>query len=921
MDLNMRLKRLPLEKSKPIVHKIRAGFYGNSNKTREINNEQSSEPLEFDLDTEYTLSEEEYKLLTKTWSKGKEISFPEHTIHEEFEKQVLKTPDKIAITYNNEHLTYKELNDKANQMAFYLQHRGVKAETFVAVYLERSLNAIVSIMGILKAGGAYIPIDPSYPKERVYQILVDSSPKLVITEKRLEKNILHSNSTKILLDEEEKSISNLPTNNLKSNTLQHNLAYIIYTSGSTGAPKGVQIEHKALINFIVSISKEYEINNQDNIIQFAALGFDVSVFDIFVSFYTGATLIMTNEFERKSPEQLTRLMQEKRVTVAELPPALLPLLNPEDFPDLRLISVGGEKFSGDIINKWSSSKRKFMNGYGPTETTVAVTLFNCIGHWEKNPPIGKPIHNVETYVLNNKLEPVPVGVSGELYIGGKCLARGYLNREDLTREKFISNPFSDNPQSRLYKTGDLVKWLPDGNIEILGRVDRQIKIRGFRVELGEVESAILNYPNLKQVVVQISEDITPDKQLIAYIVEDSIEPINSKELREELSKSLPKYMIPSRFIKVPDIPLTAHGKIDYKALPKPDNTRPEDEDYVAPRNEIESQICDGIFSPILGVRQIGALDNFFDLGGNSLQATLVVSQIRSMFGIDLNLIDFFQSPIVESLAEQVKNKTEYTKHKKNDLIKELDEIEESWIKIHEAPEAKYRIVCFPYAGSSTYIFKKWPEMLAPDIEVITIELPGRDAKIREKPFDSAFIVANRLASELEALSDKPLIFLGQSGGAILAFETSRLLLKRGIKIHRLFALASRAPHAELSEPARHHLPEVEFLDRVNEFGGLSQEFLNNKDLLNLMIPTMRADEKLAETYCYTGKLGIFPFPISIYGGKKDRISPEVLKEWNKLSSIDCDFKMFDGGHFFLQENEDEVLYSIIECIAQLSSSY
>lgn len=922
MDLTMRLKRLPLEMSKPIVDRIRADYYeipnnlsGNDVIKKNLNSEFDEE---VDLDKTYILDKHEYELVTKIWSSGAVLELPNNTIYQIFEKQVSKNPYKKAITFRDQFITYEELNKQANQLAYHLQSLGVHPEKNIAVYLDRSIEAIVSILAILKTGGAYIPIDPSYPKERVEQILLDSQATLVITNQNLHHNISSSKLNNVLIDNISKQLLNYPTQNLDVVASPNHLAYIIYTSGSTGVPKGVQVENKSLMNFIMSIAKEYEVTEKDTVVQFASLGFDVSVFDIFVSLCTGATLCIADEEERKSPELLTKLIRRHGVTVAELPPAILPLLNPSNFPTLRLISVGGEMFSGDLVNKWASPKRRFINGYGPTETTVAVTLFDCKGQWDKNPPIGRPIYNVESYILNNNLEPVPVGVPGELHIGGMCVAKGYLNREDLTKEKFVCNPFNKESNSIIYKTGDLARWLPDGNIEILGRADRQIKIRGFRVELEEIESALAEEPRIKQVTVEVHDEINRDRQLIAYIVTDPMFQVSVKDLRIKLSKKLPKYMIPARFVEILEIPLTPNGKVDRKALPKPDDSRPDDEDYVVPRNEIETIICNEIFSPILGIKQIGAMDNFFDLGGNSLQATLVVSQIREIFKIDINLIDFFQSPIVESLANFVEQKEEHTKHKKHELIKELSEIEESWIKIHKAPEAKFRIVCFPYAGASTRIFQKWPEKLAPDFEIITIDLPGHDTKINEKPFDSTFEVANRLASELEGLSDKPLIFLGQSGGAILAFETSRLLLKKGISIHRLFALASRAPHAELSEPSRYHLPDKEFLLRVNEFGGLSKEFLNNKDLLNLMIPTMRADEKLAETYSYTGKLGVMPFPISIYGGKEDRIGRDILEEWIKLSSVECEFRLFDGGHFFLQENEDTVLYSIVESISQFT---
>ncbi|WP_161519933.1 amino acid adenylation domain-containing protein [Bacillus cereus] len=912
MDLNMRLKRLPIEKSFPILNRIKENF-NHSIETKSLIKTKDQVKYDMDMDKSYDLDKDEYDLLINKWSKGKNKNIPPQPIHEIFKEQVIKNPDKIALTFNERSLSYRELDQKSNQVARYLVDLKIEKESLITVFLKRSIESVIIALGILKAGATYVPIDPGYPEERVLKILTNSKSKIIFTENSLKKNIPNSFlSNVVLFDEERKLISDYDFSDLEVNVNQNQLAYIIYTSGSTGLPKGVQIEHRSLVNFIYSIVEEYGINKNDNVLQFFSLGFDVSIFDMFVTFCTGASLIMASENERVSPELLTKLMKEKKVTLAELPPALLPLLKSDDFPDLRLISVGGERFSGELINEWATPQRKFFNGYGPTETTVVVTLYECRGGgWNGNPPIGKPIHNVEAYVLNNKMEPVPIGVPGELHIGGESLARGYLYNDDITNEKFINHPFVKG--EKLYKTGDLVKWNPDGQLEILGRVDRQVKIRGYRVELGDIERAILEESNINQVVVQMLEYEDGNKQLIAYVVAVDSRDVDLGEIRENLKIKLPKYMLPAKIIDIPKIPLTSHGKIDFEALPVPDESRPND-DYVEPRNEIELKLCNEIFSPILGINRIGIKDNFFDLGGNSLQATLVVSNIRNIFGIEINLIDFFQSPVVETLGEQIKLREANTLDMKMDVLKEIKEIEQSWIKVHQAPEAKIRIVCFPYAGSSTYFFRKWSELLAPDIEVVTIELPGRDQKIKEKAFSSALDIGMRLSSELAKLNDKPLVFVGQSGGALLAFETSRLLLERGIKIERLFALASRAPHKELSEPSRYHLPDHEFLERVNEFGGLSKEFLNNIDLLKLMIPTMRADEESTETYFYTGELGVFPFPISVLGGKEDRITKEILEKWFELTSEEGDIEFFEGGHFFLQEHEDTVLYSIIEKI-------
>lgn len=927
MDIKMRLMRLPVEKSKPLIQEIKSscGFDIPSRVTVDIpNNIQSKEQteeneFEVDLDAKYILNKDEYHRLTEEWSKGKVMELPEVAIHQIFENQVNKTPAKTALVFNDKSLTYEQLNQKANQLAYFLQQNGVGPGDFVALYLEKSLEMVVVILSVLKCGAAYIPLDPGYPKERIKKILFDSSPKVVITSQTLSDNVSHIESL-LIIEELDNVGENYPIlNPTHDQSIHERLAYIIYTSGSTGTPKGVQIGHQSLVNFILSISHLYEINSSDRVLQFASVAFDVSVFDIFVSLCTGATLIIANESERKSPEDLTALMNQQGITVAELPPALVQVLNPDKFPHLRLISVGGEKFSGELVSRWATSKRRFMNGYGPTETTVAVTVYECKGQWIKNPPIGLPIHNVNAYVLNNRLEPMPIGIPGELYIGGLNLSIGYLNNDQLTSKNFVTNPFDTGSKSKIYRTGDLVRWLPDGNLEILGRIDRQVKVRGHRIELEEIESILMSEQRIEQTVVEPCVDENGNNQLVAYVVLGSQQELNTVELRQRLQEKLPSYMVPSRFMYLEALPLTSNGKLDRKALPKPNDLRPDGIQYVEPKDGTELKICNEIFSPLLGIKKIGITDNFFDLGGDSIQATRVVSSIRSIFNIDLNLIDFFQSPTVETISEIVRKKEKLTESRRGDLLLELNELEGSWLKINSEPGAKFRLVCFPYAGSNGYVFNNWPKKLAPDFEIITIESPGHGTKIKQTPFDVAYDVANRLASEICLLADKPLIFLGHSGGAILAFETSRILLERGVSIHRLFAIASRAPHVDLKEPPRYHLPTEQFIKRVNEFGGLSQEFLNNKALLDVMIPVMRADEKLAENYKYTGDLRHIKFPISVYGGKDDRITVEDLKEWFEINPASFDIKMFPGGHFFLQDNEDEVLLSIIESIAKVFS--
>jgi amino acid adenylation domain-containing protein len=428
------------------------------------------------------------------------------------------------------------------------------------------------------------------------------------------------------------------------------LAYVIYTSGSTGKPKGVLIEHHSVANFTQTTRLLFEVTAEDRILQFASLCFDVSVFEIFTALLNGAALVLGSRETLLSPPDLTALMQKEAVTITDLPPAVMALLPGEAFPALRVAFVGGEAFSGDLVNRWVRPGRTFYNGYGPTEGTVTVIIYKCEGTWDRSPPIGKPMYNHQAYVVDRNLRPAPVGVPGELWVGGAGLARGYLNRPELTAEKFARNPFVDNPKARIYRTGDLVKYLPNGDIEFLGRIDSQVKIRGFRIELGEVETVLGQHPGIKQVVVLAREDAPGQKRLVAYLVPKAEAPTVS-DLRSFLGERLPAYMVPSAFVTMDALPITPSGKVDHRALPVPEGDRPDlDQEFVAPRTETERVLADEIFTSILGLEEVGARDNFFELGGSSLQATQVISRVQNRFKVLLPLRRVFETPTVAGLA-------------------------------------------------------------------------------------------------------------------------------------------------------------------------------------------------------------------------------------------------------------------------------
>jgi myxalamid-type nonribosomal peptide synthetase MxaA len=660
------------------------------------------------------LTATERQTLLVNWNITKTENLQYLCIHELFETQVEQTPDAIAVVFEGQQLTYRELNDKANQLAHHLRSAklsrsdslGVRPEMLVGICVERSLLMIIGLLGILKAGGAYVPLDPAYPQERLTWMLSDSQVSILLTQKHLLVEQEFDGLHVICLDTDWEVISHESEENLVSGTTPENLAYVIYTSGSTGKPKGVMIQHQSLVNFTLAAIVEYGFTQSDGILQFASISFDAAVEEIYPCFISGGTLIIRNE-QMLDIANFFKQCQEWEITVLDLPTAYWHHLTFEltttklRLPEsLRLVIIGGEQVLPERVKMWQKyvgDYPQLVNTYGPTEATVVTTIYKLpkASFSSENTlsgvPIGKPIRNVQVYVLDKNLQPVPIGIKGELYIGGVNLARGYLNRPDLTTEKFISNPFSDfglpildfrlgdcsknledcdrtqfsnqisNPKSkiqnlkfnRLYKTGDLVRYLPDRNIEFLGRIDNQVKMRGFRIELGEIEVVLTQHSEIKEVVVIAQQDATGNQYLVAYVVPKQKSVPKSSELRRFLRDKLPEYMLPKVFVMLEALPLTTNGKLDRKALPIADqNYYDDDTIYVAPRTLTETKLT-AIWSELLVREQVGINDNFFELGGHSLLLTQMIFRVRETFQVELPLRSLFEMPTVAALAESI----------------------------------------------------------------------------------------------------------------------------------------------------------------------------------------------------------------------------------------------------------------------------
>ncbi|MBD0390025.1 MAG: amino acid adenylation domain-containing protein, partial [Nostoc sp. C3-bin3] len=580
--------------------------------------------------------------------------------HQLFEKQVEKTPDAVAVVFENEQLTYRQLNQRANQLSHYLEKLGVGPEILVGICVERSLEMAIALLGILKAGGAYVPLDPNQPQQRLDFMLQDAGCSVLITQKRLTETLRTYAGKVIYLDADWELIAQAQESNPTSNVQATNLAYLIYTSGSTGQSKGVMVEHSSLVNAYYSWEKAYQLGSQVLChLQMANFSFDVFTGDLVRALCSGGKLVLCPRELLLESQQLYELMCQQQVDCADFVPVVLRNLveylekSQQKLDFMQLVICGSDSWYGAEYQRFRAvlgEKTRLINSFGVTEATIDSSYFeHTTGELtsEQLVPIGRPYSNSQLYILDANLQPVPIGVMGELYIGGKGLARGYHNRPDLTTEKFIHNIFSQKSQARLYKTGDLVRYLPDGNIEFLGRIDNQVKIRGFRIELGEIEALLSQHPAVSETVVVVREDIPGNKRLVAYIVANGI--LQSSDIRNFLKDKLPDYMIPSAFVQLDVLPLTPNGKIDRRALPAPAPSNLElANTFVAPCTLVESKLAQ-IWAEVLRVEQVGIYDNFFELGGDSILTIQIVAKANQA-GLRLTAKQLFQYQNIAELA-------------------------------------------------------------------------------------------------------------------------------------------------------------------------------------------------------------------------------------------------------------------------------
>ncbi|HKR10891.1 MAG TPA: amino acid adenylation domain-containing protein, partial [Pyrinomonadaceae bacterium] len=600
------------------------------------------------------LTPAERELVIGDWNRTVKDYGPQLSLHRSFEIQAERTPNAVALVFENERLTYAELNRLANQLAHHLLARGVKTESRVGVMLERSMEMVISLYAIVKAGAAYVPMDPEYPQERLAFMLADSAVDVLLTETRLQEGLVLPCAA-ICLDSEWENIAGCSGENPGIALTGDNLAYMIYTSGSTGKPKGAMNSHAAIFNRLSWMQEAYRLTPADRVLQKTPFSFDVSVWEFFWPLMTGARLVVARPGGHRDSAYLAELIRRERITTLHFVPPMLQVFLAEDdieaCASLRRVICSGEALSRELQDRFFARlpRVELHNLYGPTEAAVDVTWWACDpAANQTSVPIGKPIANTQIYLLDQYLHPVPAGVPGELYIGGVQLARGYHHRPSLTAEKFVPDPFSDVPGARLYRTGDLARHLADGSIEYLGRLDFQVKIRGFRIELGEIEAALMSHPAIREAVVIARED-GQDKRLVAYLLPENERVPGNSELREALKEQLPDYMAPAQFVTVDAWPLSPNGKVDRRALPAPGRQHTTEElAYIGPRTPAE-EVLVSIWEQVLGLEQIGINDNFFGLGGDSIRSLQVLSLAKNR-GLNFNLQQLFKYQTVRDLA-------------------------------------------------------------------------------------------------------------------------------------------------------------------------------------------------------------------------------------------------------------------------------
>ena len=738
------------------------------------------------------LSPEEIDTILREWNNTATTGSAGQNVCQLFESQVKQTPGAVAVQFGETSLTYGELNQRANQLAHYLQERDVGPEKLTGIFIDRSLEMVVALLGTLKAGAAYLPLDISYPPERLSFMLNDAAVPVLLTQENLLPRVPECNAEIICLDRDRAEFERQSDSDPITRVTRENVAYVIYTSGSTGKPKGVQVSHSALANLLLAMRAR--MSASDILLSVTTLSFDIASLEVCLPLTVGGRFVIARRDDTMDGVALAQLIERSGATLMQATPATWRLLIESGWKGkekLRIIS-GGEALSRHLADQLLERTAEVWNQYGPTETTIYSTATRISPAGEIT--IGKPIANTQTYILDSHLQPVPIGVAGELYIGGDGLARGYLRRPELTAERFVPNPFSTTPGQRLYQTGDLARFNETGEIVLLGRLDHQVKVRGYRIELGEIEAVLNSHPSVGQSVVTATLDSHGEQRLTGYFVPSAeVSPgANGIEwqLRDHLKASLPEYMIPQQLVMLEAFPLTPNGKIDRRLLPQPDTLRRDTQaNYVAPHDKFEKQLAT-MWENVLGVKPVGLRDNFFELGGHSLLAVRLFAQIENKLGKHIPLATLFKAPTVEQLSN---------------VLREM-EAPEAWPSLVaiQTEGTKPPLFCIHAAGANVLIYRPLSRHLGNDQPVYALQAQGLDGQT--KPYRRVEDMAEHYIREMRAFqSEGPYHLLGASFGGLVVYEMAWQLLQQGQKVGLLAMLNTSCPVYTLRKRITSHV--------------------------------------------------------------------------------------------------------------------
>jgi amino acid adenylation domain-containing protein len=848
------------------------------------------------------LSEEERRTVLLDWNDTK-TDIPPACIHELVEAQAKRSPDAIAVAFEGERLTYGELSAKTNQLARYLRKRGVCPDSLVGVCMNRSVELVVALLSVLKAGGAYVPIDPLYPQRRIELMLSEIRSPILLTEAEHRSKLVACAAETLCLQEQWRQVSEELSAPVDPVATPDHLAYVIYTSGSTGKPKGCMLPHSAVSNRLLWMQDAYRLVDEDRVLQKTPFGFDVSVWELFWPLIAGATLVMALPGRHTDPRYLVEVIERSKITVCHFVPSMFRAfvheLEPGRCTSLTRLFCSGESLSRSLLDEGAAKLRaEIHNLYGPTEAAVDVTYWRAHPRPDGTVPIGRPISNCQIYILDAAMQLVPVGVPGELYIGGAGLARGYLNRPDLTSARFVPNPFDREESPRLYRTGDLAAWLPDGNIQYLGRMDHQVKIRGFRIELGEIEACLLEHKDVLECAVSTEDDGNGGLQLAAHLVFEVGRSPSTSELRSFVGAALPEYMIPTRFLALPALPVTSSGKLDRGALSRVPRALPTERFCVKPRTDVEHALA-AIWRDLLGIPEIGVHDSFFELGGHSLKVASLVSRVEKKFvGVKIDQLEFYRDPTIGALVRLIAS----NEKRRLELVPRL---------LASRGPAELSLICCPYAGGLATVYHPLAEELArlgDRIDIYAVSPPPEEA---QAGLDSLERLAEACVAEILAKVSGSIAVYGHCTGSFLGLEIARRLEQEGRCPRVLFVGGAFPFHwgarlLPIKDPW--YLLGDSQIRSLMTYWGASTEGLDG-DALKQIILRFRRDARMAFVYEKSRARWKISAPIVNIVSVDDKLTKNYSRRYTRWGKICQTVRLFviDGGeHYFVAKRPDLV---------------